>query len=52
MKNFKAKHFIKDLNQTLNASLSLFDYTIHDQLERLINSFTSLINKHVLVNQQ
>ena len=52
MKNFKAEHFIEDLNQTLNASLSLFEYTIHDQLKRFINSFTNLINKHARVNQQ
>ena len=46
MKNFKAEHFIEDLNQTLNASLSSFDSTIHNQFEQFINSFTSVINKH------
>ena len=30
MKNFKAEHIIEELNQTLNASLSLFDSTIHN----------------------
>ena len=46
MKNFKAEHFIEDLNQTLNASLSSFDSTIHNQFEQFINSFTSVVNKH------
>ena len=46
MKNFKAEHFIEDLNQTLNASLSLFDSTIHNQFEQFINSFMSVVNKH------
>ena len=43
MKNFIAEHFIEDLNQTLNASLSSFDSTIHNQF---INSSTSVVNKH------
>ena len=46
MKNFKAEHFIEDLNQTLIASLSSFDSTIHNQFEQFINSFTSVVNKH------
>ena len=39
MKNLKAEHFIKDLNHTLNAPLSLFDSTIHDQFEQFIKLF-------------
>ena len=50
MKNFKAEHFVEDLNQTLKASLSSFDYTIHNQFEQFINSFTSVINKYACVN--
>ena len=46
MKNFKAEHFIEDLNQTLNASLSSFDSTIHNQFEQIISSFTSVVDKH------
>ena len=46
MKNFKAEHFIEDLNQTLNASLSSFDSTIHNQFNQFINSFMSVVNKH------
>ena len=46
MKNFKAEHFIEDLNQTLNASFSSFDSTIHNQFEQFINSFTSVVNTH------
>ena len=48
MKIFKAQYFIKDLNQTLDASLSSFDSTIHNQFEQFINSFTSVVNKHAL----
>ena len=46
MKNLKAEHSIEDLNQTLNASLSSFDFTIHNQFEQFNNSFTSVVNKH------
>ena len=46
MKNFKAEHFIEDLHQTLIASFSSFDSTIHNQFEQFINSFTSVVNKH------
>ena len=46
MKNFKAEHLIENFNQTLNASLSSFDSTIHNQSEQFINSFTSVVNKH------
>ena len=28
LKNFEAEHFIEDLNHTLNASLSSFDYNL------------------------
>ena len=46
MLNIKAEHFIEDINQTLNASLSSFDFTIDDQLKQFIHSFTSVVNKH------
>ena len=48
MKNFKSEHFIGDLNQILNASLSSLDFAIHDQFEQFVNSFTSVLNKHIL----
>ena len=38
MKNFIAEHFIEDLNQTRNASLSSFDSAIHNQFEEFSKS--------------